>query len=318
MVSAKAIQSGRLHRFSKRLVAFEHDTPNKQEAKNIILWIGGLGDGMHTVSYPAVLSERLPSQWSLAQVQLLSSLNGWGTGSLQRDVQEIAQCVEYFRQLKGDEAKIVLMGHSTGCQDVMEYVTGPAGQGARPKIDGAILQAPVSDREGLVDTMPAEERRKVIEVAEELVRNGYSNEVIPESLSGRYLGRLPVSAYRWLSLLSPHKDGDDDYFSSDLSDEKLERTFGAFPAHTPLLILCSAEDEHVPAHIHVEFMVKRWSEYVSKSVGVLSASSGVIKGAHHNLEQDDESVMQDLTARVVAFTQEVTSERSHTLPAKLA
>lgn len=139
MVPTPAAQSGTLHRFTKRLIAFEHSRPSGQPSQNIILWVGGLGDGLHTVSYPSIVSQQLPEGWTLAQVQLLASLNGWGHGSLQRDVKEIAQCVSYFRKLKGDEAKIVVMGHSTGCQDVMEYVTGK-GHDQRPPIDGAVLQ----------------------------------------------------------------------------------------------------------------------------------------------------------------------------------
>ncbi|KIW00255.1 uncharacterized protein PV09_08146 [Verruconis gallopava] len=302
MVSAAAIQAGTLHRYSKRLVAFEHRASSDDAPNNMILWVGGLGDGIHTVSYPSILAQNLPRGWTLAQVQLLSSLNGWGTGSLQRDAKELAQCVDYFRRLKGEGSKIVVMGHSTGCQDLMEYVTGKGREG-RPRIDGAILQAPVSDREGLHSTMTDAARRQIIETAQRFVEEGRESDPLPSSISGTYLGRLPISAYRWLSLLL--ENGDDDYFSSDLSDERLALTFGAFPPHTPLLILFSGADEHVPKSVNVEELLGRWSRAVQSSNGVLSSSSGVIPGAHHNLEQDPEETVQELVRRVVAFTQEL-------------
>ena len=308
MVNVPAAQAGTLHRYAKRLVAFEHSTSS--DARNVILWVGGLGDGIHSVTYPSVIARQLPSGWGLAQVQLLSSLNGWGTGSLQRDVRELAQCVTYFRQLKGENAKIVVMGHSTGCQDLMEYVTGK-GHESRPRIDGAILQAPVSDREGLPDVMTAEARLEIIATAESYVKEGRADDALPGSVSGKYLGRLPISAYRWLSLLK--ENGDDDYFSSDLSDERLRSTFGAFPSHTPLLILCSGADEHVPKSVDAQALVKRWSDVVQASNGTLSRASGIVPGAHHNLDQDGDDVVQELVKRVLVLVDEVEGKHSSKL-----
>lgn len=39
---------------------------------------------------------------------------GWGTGCLVRDVEEMAQAVEYFRSRTEEGKKVVVMGHSTG------------------------------------------------------------------------------------------------------------------------------------------------------------------------------------------------------------
>lgn len=328
MVSSGLAQPGVLHRYSKRLIAFEHVALSKQPSHNIVLWIGGLGDGIHTVSYPAIVASQLPHDWSLAQVQLLSSLNGWGTGyvlssiipilryeswlipssSLKRDVKEIAQCVDYFRQLKGNNSKIVVMGHSTGCQDVMEYVTGK-GDEQRPRIDGAILQAPVSDREALQDIMTNEAHQEIIETAETYVREGRADDALPGAVSGTYLGRLPISAYRWLSLLK--ENGDDDYFSSNLSDEQLQKTFGSFK--TPLLILFSGADEHVPERVDAQKLVVRWCDAVKSSNGTLSSASGIVPKAHHNLEQDSEEIVQDMVERVITFVHEVEGKTSSKL-----
>lgn len=73
--------------------------------------------------YPTTIAKALDPNWAIAEVLLSSSYRGWGTSSLQKDATEIAQCVQYFQSLR-PEQKIVLMGHSTGCQDVMEYVVG--------------------------------------------------------------------------------------------------------------------------------------------------------------------------------------------------
>jgi hypothetical protein len=73
--------------------------------------------------YPSTIAKSLPADWTIAEVLLSSSYRGWGTSSLQKDVKELAECVGYFSSLRPGR-EIVLMGHSTGCQDVMEYVVG--------------------------------------------------------------------------------------------------------------------------------------------------------------------------------------------------
>src|SRR5689334_19664794 len=109
---------GTAHKYSKRRVAFEHTYLNPfNDAPNTILWVGGLGDGLLTVPYPSEIAKSLPSNWVIAEVLLGSSYRGWGTSSLARDARELAECVSYFKQLRPGK-KIVVMGHSTGCQDI--------------------------------------------------------------------------------------------------------------------------------------------------------------------------------------------------------
>ena len=135
---------GILHSYSKSLTAFEHASPIPSPP-NLILFLGGLGDGPLGVRYPASLAASLPPSWSLAEVLLSSAFDGWGTGSLSRDATELGKCIAYFRAQRPG-GKIVVMGHSTGCQDVMEYVVGKGEYGGG--IEGGVLQAGVSDRQG--------------------------------------------------------------------------------------------------------------------------------------------------------------------------
>ncbi|KAF3009761.1 enhancer of mRNA decapping [Curvularia kusanoi] len=180
--------------------------------------------------YPATIAKALDSNWAIAEVLLSSSYRGWGTSSLQKDATEIAQCVEYFQSLRPGR-KIVLMGHSTGCQDVMEYVVGK-GSTTRPPINGAILQAGVSDREAWSFLLESPEEKAscaaVLKEAERLIAAGKPKEMVPRenNIVQKELGAA-ISAYRTHSLLA--KGGDDDYFSTDLDDETLKGTFGRFP-----------------------------------------------------------------------------------------
>jgi hypothetical protein len=302
---------GTLHRYKDGLVAFEHASSTSSSASSktpthTILWIGGLTDGLLTVQYPATIAQSLPPSWKIAEVLISSSYEGWATGSLTRDAKELAKCVKYFHDLRGkDGGKVVLMGHSTGCQDIMELVVG-SGRG-EVRVDGAILQAGVSDREGFGTIAELEgclnEFQELVERAGKLVDTGKGEQIL--QLKGSKIGEIldsPMSAYRIFSLLS--KGGDDDYFSSDLSDSTLESTFGKFPKETPLCLLLGELDPYVPNTVSKAGLLERWTKIVQKGGGVVDEEhGGIIKDAHHNLNDDPEDAVRDLVKRVVGFVQ---------------
>ena len=251
--------------------------------------------------YTTPLAKSLPSNWALAEVLLSSSYEQWGTSSLQKDVSELSKCVSYFRALK--TGKIVIMGHSTGCQDVMEYLTGP-GASEREKIDGGIIQASVSDREALAsfDDKLAEKS----EFAQKWVDEGKAEDILPSQFSIGLFGNTPVTARRFLSLASPNHDGDDDYFSTDLSDEQLAKSFGALPKGSPLCILYSGEDQYVAKEVDKKALVEKWIGFVKRGDGTVDeVNSGVVNGATHNLTDCNEEVVKDLIGRVARFVESV-------------
>jgi pimeloyl-ACP methyl ester carboxylesterase len=307
---------GALHMYTPRLFAFEHNQKGTQTNPtnvNTLLWIGGLGDGVLTVRYPKAIAASLPSNWVLAEVLLSSSYKGWATGSLKRDARELGDCVKYFKQLRPD-AKIVLMGHSTGCQDIMEYLVGE-GKESRNGIDGAILQAGVSDREAW-DAMAASDAelqqtlKKLVATSKGFIDEEKEREIVPHE--GNAVAKLfgaPITAYRLYSLLAP--GGDDDYFSSDLSDTTLANTFGKIPKGSPMMFIWGSEDPYVPAHVDKEKILKRWTDAVRQGGGVVNdIHGGVVKGAQHNLNDDPEDVVQDLVMRVLNFLKEIESDSS--------
>ncbi|KAF2689242.1 DUF1749-domain-containing protein, partial [Lentithecium fluviatile CBS 122367] len=298
---------GTIHMYNARLFAFEHapPTPNPNgNPPNTLLWIGGLGDGLLTVHYPRAIAAALPPTWVLAEVLLSSSYKGWATGSLSRDSRELSECVKYFKSLRPG-GKVVLMGHSTGCQDAMEYLVGEGSEG-REKVDGAVLQAGVSDREAWIAMAEGDEKLKrvlegVVGMAKSLIDQGKGKEALPRE--GNPVAEMfgtTVTAYRAYSLLAP--GGDDDYFSSDLSDTILASTFGSIPRSTPIMFLWGSEDPYVPSHMSKEGILKRWGEFVRRGGGVVDdVNGGVVRGAHHNLNDDGEGVVKDLVGRVLGF-----------------
>ncbi len=111
--------------FSTVVHPFESPTPHAcayetgpSDARNALIFIGGLGDGPHTVPYPRAIAKRLESHPELScsvfEFRMRSSFLGFGFSRLANDVKDISALVGYLRSI--GKQKIVLIGHSTGCQ----------------------------------------------------------------------------------------------------------------------------------------------------------------------------------------------------------
>ncbi|PLN84693.1 hypothetical protein BDW42DRAFT_161992 [Aspergillus taichungensis] len=336
---------GLLHHYTETLVTFEYTTTPTPKP-NSLVFIGGLGDGLATTSYTADLVRALaPTTWSLFTLTLTSSYQGWGLGHLDRDTNEIAQCVQYIQSYKRSQlpsssstGKVVLMGHSTGSQCVLHYLSranphaGPAPafdpdlvHVMRPAVDGAILQAPVSDREAMqcvleggIGDRSAAECRRVYETMVSLAREaektrgvGAGDVVLPLELTGViYPGLTAVSGRRFLSLVSPESPAaprEDDLFSSDIGDEGLGRTFGMVRERGLLgggmMVLMSGADQSVPEWVDKEALLARWRRAIDgDGPPIWDERSGLIPNASHALSNDDQAMPRRiLVEKVLGF-----------------
>ncbi|KAL8902169.1 MAG: hypothetical protein Q9192_000152 [Flavoplaca navasiana] len=294
---------GILHRYvrdTSHLVAFEH-TQYGLAPNNSLLFVGGLNEGFLTIPYAQDLAASLaPYNYSFIEVLLSSAFSGWGHSSISQDVEELGECVEYFRSLRPG-GKVILMGNSTGCQDVLGYLSF---EGSRPKVDGGILQAPVSDREAIEMIYSAEDYQRYNEMAQQWVKDGKGDHVLPNDVSLPILGAR-VTANRWLSLASPGPDhaGEDDLFSSDLEDGRFQSTFGvAGKRGAALMILYSANDSFVPKTVDKHALVARMERAFVDAGGQLGKGSGILPGASHTIREVGE-VRDDFLERVRNFVQ---------------
>jgi hypothetical protein len=310
-------------------VTFEY-TGSTVRKPHSLLFVGGLGDGMATTSYMSALVYALqPTQWSLFTINLTSSYQAWGLGHLDRDTTEIAQCIEYVNEYKqakfGGGGKVVLMGHSTGSQDVLHYLyrSNPHTSLSsfdkdlqhmmRPAIDGAIMQAPVSDREAIhwvlekgIGGKAASDCRaayeKLIAIAQEEARNNRAcDTLLPLDITSQlgYPASHPVSCRRFLSLVSPDSPNtpqEDDLFSSDISDEQLDKTFGMIHERAllryKLLVMPSGADQAVPDWIDKAKLLARWQKAADRNGSAQiwdTENSGPIPNASHALSNDDQA-----------------------------
>lgn len=305
-------QKGIVHTFGFNLTAFEFTNDLENVSPNILIFIGGLGNGLLNVPYVPQLAQAASSKfnskdgnsWSLVQVLLSSANNGWGTSSLDRDISELQSAIEYFRSERGGKRqKVVIIGHSTGCQDVIHYLTKALYKDGLPKaaqVQGGILQAPVSDQEALrLGRDPKNFEELVQTVHDEYISQGKSNEILSEKYR-RIAFNVPVTAYRFYSLASQR--GDDDYFSSYLNQEDFQNSFGKI--NKPVLILYGGSDEFVPDYVDKQELVAKWQKATSSQYW--SKYSGIIKGGKHNLgEGSDEGAVNELIERVTAFINDI-------------
>lgn len=300
-------QQGTLHEYTPKLTAFEFNSSGKT-APNVLLFVGGLFDGLLTVPYLPKLAAHLASidngNWVLVQGLLSSSYKGWGQSSLLKDNQEIGKMVEYFRSERGgSREKVVLMGHLTGCQDTMRYISDYAYSKefkSSMKIDGAIMQAPVSDQEASEVDFGKDKIDSLLEIVDkEYLSQGKKDCMLPPEFEKVSHG-CPITAYRFYSLTA--RKGDDDFFSTYLEDSDLECSFGK--VKTPLLALYGSKDEYVPDFVDRQGLMDRWKKVTDGEYW--SPLSKVLEGASHNVGPgSDTGAVEDLVSTVGEFIEKV-------------
>ena len=305
-MSSPDTHPGILHRISPPLVAFEHRPNPQSQPSNTVIFLGGLSDGLLTVPYVPHVVSALPSSWALIEPTLSSSYRQFGMASLGEDIAEIAQLVEYVHKVH-PEGKVVLLGHSTGSQQVMHYSIHP---GSRSHIDGAIFQASVSDREALASLLSSHDYQSTSALAQSYISQGRGEDILPFKLTTSSFQTAPVSARRWLSFASPGPDhkGEDDYFSSDFDDERLRRTFGELgKTGKRISFLYGGSDQYVPSSIDKSKLLESWHGHIRSVGGIIDEGSGIVRGASHTLKEGGEP-LGILVARVVAFLQRLEKE----------
>ena len=286
-ISPYGIFTGTLFQYSTfpSLTAFE-STPTKP---NKCILIGGLSDGLIPTPYTNSLQQICNDlgSWSLVQPLTSSSGLGFGHGSLERDTAEISKLMEYLK-CHHSASKFVLIGHSTGCQNAI-HLTKYGESDILEDLKGIVLQAPVSDREYVMVENPTQYKEN-IEYARRLQEQGKEDEMMPRSAFW-----APITAYRFLSLQD--KGGDDDFFSSDYTDEEMAvrlKHVGQCGQFFGLraLVAFSKEDEYVPSHIDRDLLLDRLCQAMNvecnSDEGRVVATPLMLDNSNHNLSNDEE------------------------------
>lgn len=245
--------------------------------------------------------------------------------------------IKEYKTSKFGNGKIVLMGHSTGSQCVMHYLSRPNPHTSTPSfdpdlehtirmpLDGAIMQAPVSDREAVqwvlsegIGGKTGDEIRpiyeKMVALAKETVAKGEPHDtMLPLWMTSHiYPANTAISCRRLLSLISPdspQSPGEDDLFSSDLSDEQLKTTFGMINERGllkhKLMVLFSGADQAVPQWVDKKKLLSKWKRITDHNGRYQiwdEEHSAIIPGASHALSNDDQAEpRQFLVEKVLGY-----------------
>ena len=323
---------GKLHIYhpKRRLNLLEYTgspspKPHDVARNGVLLFVGGMFDNFRGTGYVDELAETLQSSaWRVCHVQLSSASRSFGTLDLNRDVDEIETCIKFIRSNPGmgnADTKVVLLGHSTGCQDTLTYIYSSA-KSQRPPIQGAILQAAASDREGAMHAVSTKSEVKTfydqcMDLVSTTPAEHHKTTVLPMHWTTPMFGPAPMSITRFLSLVSPDSPSNpsaDDLFSSDIPDSVLATTFGKVGSETSplqalpssqkrsLMVLLSGADEYMPAFIDKAGLLSRWKKAIKLGNGQLHPQSQVIESGLHDLSG---STKEQEHARQVVFRKAV-------------
>ena len=156
---------------------------------------------------------------------------------------------------------IYLVGHSTGCQKSVYYLS------RRPKslVRGAVLLAPVSDYSTIKGELGEKAYQKALAWAKRLLRQGAGQTLLPAKVWEGFL-----SAQRFLSLYTPKSAEEIFSYASGRRPTTLRQV------KKPLLILLAGEDEY---HDRPTEEIAAWFK---AALSDRRATVKTIKGVPHN------------------------------------
>ncbi|KAL7722761.1 Hydrolase [Entamoeba marina] len=200
-------------------------TGKHNEDVPLIILLSGLTDTLFSVEYFQQVAKELQHKYYVCSPSLRSSGSGFGHLTIWDDIEDIEKVLQHITTTY-KSTNIVIVGHSTGCQDIMILLQQQLHK--KYPIKKCVLQAPVSDRDA-------------VENDSEIKKFG-SQQNQKELISTKYLydDKYFVSEDRFLSLIAP--GGDEDWFSYDIMDYSTK--FKCIDI--PCLFVFGLNDEYVP------------------------------------------------------------------------
>ena len=160
--------------------------------------------------------------------------------------------------------EIYLMGHSTGCQKSVFYMSGKHVDAA---VKGIILLAPMSDYADARTFDMGGRLKKATQIAKKMVKEGKKHDLLPD-----HMWSSPIDAQRFLSLYTPEsKEEIFCYAQKEKSPVRLKKV------RVPIYVLLAGNDEHRDRSI--EEIATWFRKHLSQSE---RNNIGVINDAPHN------------------------------------
>ena len=213
----------------------------KGKSTKLIMLIGGLGDLLFNIKYFQYLWNKFDENYMICIPNMRSSGNSFGSFTIWNDVEDIKEVLSYISN-KNKLDEIYLLGHSTGCQDILCLFK--KGINKQFPIKKCILQGPVSDRDYLNKDEKLLNEIKRIEKEYNILYENWNNSELKNSMDvSKYLydNKYPLLVRRFVSLYS--KLGDEDWFSYDISQETLKSMYSIIDI--PFLFVFSLNDQYI-------------------------------------------------------------------------
>lgn len=227
---------------------------NRVESNVKVVYVGGLGSRLPLCLLTTTMNRHCLENGYEFVIPQLRSYPNYGLFTIDDDIQDLRRLLNL---IGGD---VVLVGNSTGCQDIMHYLNTTGDK----RVKLAVLLAAVSDVE--FEECENSNLPRLLRRAEEMERKGEET-AIKHKASGVYLtpGRI-------LDIFS--RRGKEDMFSSYLEDKfytKLNQT------GTRILFIISGKDEFAKKDTESKLRLVRNSrvERIPEATHVLSRSEDI-------------------------------------------
>ncbi|MFP4514765.1 MAG: alpha/beta fold hydrolase [Parcubacteria group bacterium] len=171
---------------------------------------------------------------------------------------DIQGAVDYLK-LQGVK-EIYLVGHSTGCQKSIYYLS----KTNEEAVKGAVLLAPISDYSAIIDSVNSDIYNAALKVALKMKKSKKANDLLPSNL-----WFVPISAQRFLSLYTANSTEEIFTYSSKKPATLLKKI------NKNLLILLAKEDEYNDRDVsELKFWFEKNTKKTDKVLVVDKANHG--------------------------------------------
>ncbi|MEK7502088.1 MAG: alpha/beta fold hydrolase [Patescibacteria group bacterium] len=188
-------------------------------------------------------------------------------------VDDIQGAVNLAKQKGAKE--IYLIGHSTGCQKSIYYLSQVKNQ---KDFKGVVLLCPLSDYADFIKSVEYSKANMLQSIAKKLIKNGKPHELMP-------LDHWPYihDAQRFLSLYT--SDSEEEIFCYS-QENKNPRTFQS--VKLPILVVFAEKDEYLDRPISE---LQEWFKEKSRAIKI---DFSIIEGADHGFNDKEQLVREEI------------------------
>lgn len=187
-------------------------------------------------------------------------------------VDDIQGVVDFVKNKEVKE--IYLVGHSTGCQKSLYYLSQ---KGKQKQATGVVLLCPVSDYSAITLFITKQKLNKIVKVARKMIKEGKSNELIPFNVWPHY-----HEAQRFISLYTPESEEEIFPYASNKEPTTLTRII------IPMLTIYAGKDEY---HDRPTKEIANWFRKNSKPNNL---TISIVKNAPHNFNKHQPEVVKEI------------------------